>query len=83
MSKVIEAVQKKLSNTYEQIEESKRRIAMYEGREQEIKKNMKELLGTSSIEEAEDTIFALEAKQKKLEKEINDDFETLSEKFGW
>lgn len=79
----MELIQKKLSDLSEKIENSKKKIATYEGREHELTRSIKETLNVKNIEEAEEEIGVLEGEQKKLEKEINKLFDKLSEEYDW
>lgn len=79
----MELIQKRLSDLSEKIENSKKKIATYEGREQELTRSMKETLNVKTIEEAEEKMETLEEEQKTLEKEINKMFDRLSKEYDW
>jgi len=75
--------QKELLELSEKIEESKTKLANNEGREKEIIKSLKEVIGVESIEEAEDKLKELTDKQNKLEKEIRKSIDKLKEEYNW
>jgi len=76
-------IQKELAELAEQIDATKKKVATLEGREHELLKVLKEVLGTKDIGEAETKIKNLDKEQGKLEKEIEKSIETLREEYSW
>jgi len=66
-----------------QIEESKKLLAKYEGAEEELLKQLKENFNLSSLEEAEKEVFTLGKELTKLEKEIKKDYDFLRTEYEW
>jgi septal ring factor EnvC (AmiA/AmiB activator) len=76
-------VQKELAELSEQIEESKTKLSKLEGQRIELLKNVKEILGVKTIEEAEKELKKLIAQQNEIEKEIKTGLDKLKTVYGW
>lgn len=76
-------IQKTLTEIGEKIETSKNKLANYEGREQELMKSLKELLGVRTVEEAEDKIKEMNEEVEDLEKDLEKGMKRLEKEYGW
>lgn len=76
-------IQKELAELNEKIENAKKKIATFEGRKQELSRELKELFGTETIKEAQIKLNETIDELEQLEKEINKELRKLKENYGW
>jgi hypothetical protein len=73
---------KSLEKLGKEIENSKKTLAQYEGREVELLRRL-EGFGVSSVEEAEEKLLLLKEEAVKLEAEITKEFASLKAEYDW
>lgn len=76
-------IQEEVKRLKESIDGAKTNIATLDGRETEILKQLKKEHHLSSKEEVEEKLKELKKKESLLDKQIQNDFNSLKEKYDW
>jgi len=76
-------IQKRMADIAEEIENGKTKKANLEGRRSELKKQLREVLGVKTIEEAEEKLRELESECDDLEKSIENGLKKLEKEYKW